>query len=210
MTIKNWKDMSTDEKSNSVGKIAQLRGAGFSWDEIGEFYNVSSKSIRDYYDDHKPRKSAEIAEAIITGSDKVEITLDTISPLLGQLLERIESLELEVASVKKLQVENAAIERLDDTEYKFFVKNRKTNEEFKFRDAIELAKFVSEFKGCKFRDKFFVDSTGILKPNASDIYPLLITQCFKNDNDNMSRELETWKIEGKLLQNELENIKSNL
>lgn len=203
---KIWSTMTKEEKTT---RLFAMKAEGYTNKEIGEYYGVSEDAIKKTLQ-RSQKGTKRTLEEINDTPVKVEITMDTISPFLGQLLERIESLELEVASVKKLQVENAAIERLDDTEYKFFVKNRKTNEEFKFRDAIELATFVSEFKGCKFTDKFFVDSTGILKPNASDIYPLLITQCFKNDNDNMSRELETWKIEGKLLQNELENIKSNL
>lgn len=201
--IKNWKDMSVDEKSNSVGKIAQLRGTGFTWDEIGEFYNIPSNTIRNYYDTHKVGKTAQIAQNIITGSDKVEITAD----ILCSLFEQIEQLKLEVASVKKLQVENAAIERLDETEYKYFIyKNTELLEKFKDLDGV--SDYLYNETGIRFH------SVNIGRQLQNNIEwrckGFTVKQCFKNENDNMSRELETWKIEGKLLQNELENIKSNL
>lgn len=143
--IKSWKDLTNDDKLNELRKIAELRGVGYSWDEIGDFYGISPRTIRDYYDNHKIRKSAEIADSIINGnSSKIEITADLLVDLLDRMNDmeaKFKSLEADVIKASKVHCNELKSDK------KYIVKRLSTREFIAYADEDELGRYIKAFGG---------------------------------------------------------------
>ena len=194
-------------KEEKTTRLFAMKAEGYTNKEIGEYYGVSEDAIKKTLQ-RSQKGTKRTLEEINDNPVKVEITMDTISPFLGQLLERIESLELEVASVKKLQVENAAIERLDDTEYKYFI--QKGDEVLKFKEAIDACMYLKDNGYLAFYNP--VDKGNFLIRQLTgkskyEIRDLVITQSLKNDTTNMRDDLTSALNQNVELLTEFENFK---
>ena len=125
-----WTNMNKDEK---LTRILAMKAEGYTNKEIGEFYGVTENAVQ------KAAKKAENQPKRTLSEIHTTPINNTVNfEMFSSLLEKIESLELEVANIKKLQVETASIERLEESEYKYFAKHNTTGKEEKFKTAKEL------------------------------------------------------------------------
>lgn len=140
--IKNWKNLTNEEKAAEVRKIAELRGVGYSWDEIGEFYDTSSKTIRDYFDNHKVRKNAELAESIINGTAKPEL-----GSIIVELLDRMNDMEAKFKTLEAEVIKTNVISTNSITSSKKYKVVYGDDREPVFCDYLELPKALPILAG---------------------------------------------------------------
>lgn len=140
--IKNWKELSKEEKSNEVPHLAELRGVGYSWDEIGEFYGASSATIKGYYNDHKLLQTAELAESIINGNSKIEISTN----LLVDLLDRMNDMEAKFKSLEADVIKASTIHSNElKSDKKYIVTRFSTREFISYANEDELNRYITVY-----------------------------------------------------------------
>lgn len=189
-SVKPWSQMTKEEKQNSMKDIAKLRGFAKSWEEIGEYYSAKSSTVRTAFSDFsKSEKNEEKSCSQILRESTTQID----ESLLLQLLDRVEFLELELATVKKLQVETASIERLDETEYNYFLYNGDTLVS-KFKTVEDCSNYCSSALG-------FTSNSGYIERQLEanngnfKLRGYKIVQSFKKDNDRLERDNAFIKLE---------------
>ena len=207
--FKSWSQMTKEEKQNSMKDIAKLRGYAKSWEEIGEYYSAKSSTVRTAFSDFsKSEKNEEKSCSQILKESTTQID----ESLLLQVLSRLESLELELATVKKLQVERASIEKLDDTEFNYFV-SKFGREIGKFNNLKECAEFIKENgvdidvraligfleRGLKTKESVCFNSSGIR-----------VEQSFKSNTERLNSENEIRKLQVQELTQKFEDISKEL
>ena len=204
MENKKWSEMTKEEKQAEMLNIAKLRGCAKSWREIAEYYNSVETTIKQAYNTFV--KTTEKTER--TCEDILKEDFSKNEEIILTILQKIESLELEVANIKKLQVESASIERLVESEYKYFVLNRETNKEEKFRTSEELADFLSMVTGIRGINNKYIE-TEISKKNPFTFTKYVISSSLKSSIDDSNEKLHSALENISELTTEITNIKNN-
>lgn len=202
--VKSWSQMTKEEKQNSMKDIAKLRGFAKSWKEIGEYYHSDGDTIRVAFSKFSKNEKNEEKSC---GQILRESTTQIDESLLLQVLSRLESLELELASVKKLQVERASIERLDETEYNYFIYKEDTLIS-KFKTVEDCSNYCNDILGI-ISNAGYIERQVEAHNGAFNLRGYKIVQSFKRDNDRLERENAAVKSVTENLTKRLKEIEEN-